>query len=113
MSVIPITFESAGNGSVRMEVFLRWCCAVGPARSRNAAGRAVLLDNLPVLCERLAEQNVRIERFDVDLQDQTTGGPGGGTDVGSGSWSRFSRHRAGVVLAANKNRLRLPPRRSP
>jgi flagellar hook-length control protein FliK len=34
----------------------------------------VLLDNLPALRERLAEQNVRIERFDVDVRGDASGG---------------------------------------
>jgi flagellar hook-length control protein FliK len=34
----------------------------------NSNARQVLLDNLPALRDRLADQNVRIERFDVDVR---------------------------------------------
>jgi flagellar hook-length control protein FliK len=35
----------------------------------------VLLDHLPALRDRLAEQNIRVERFDVDVrQEQQSGG---------------------------------------
>ena len=34
----------------------------------TAAARNVLLDNLPALRERLAEQDIRIEKFDVDVR---------------------------------------------
>ena len=39
--------------------------------------RSVLLENLPVLRDRLAEQGVRVEQFDVDLLDRQTGNPDG------------------------------------
>ena len=34
------------------------------------SARGALLENLPALRERLAEQGVKIERFDVDLADR-------------------------------------------
>lgn len=37
--------------------------------------RAALMENLPVLRERLAEQNLRIERFDVDLSQRDSQQP--------------------------------------
>ena len=37
--------------------------------------RQVLADSLPQLRERLAEQNIRVERFDVDLMQSGGGGP--------------------------------------
>ena len=36
--------------------------------------QAAILENLPALRERLADQGVRIERFDVDLMQRATGG---------------------------------------
>jgi flagellar hook-length control protein FliK len=35
--------------------------------TESAAARTVLLDNLPALRERLAEQEIRIEKFDVNV----------------------------------------------
>jgi flagellar hook-length control protein FliK len=39
----------------------------------NSNARQVLLDNLPALRDRLADQNVRIERFDVDVRRDSDG----------------------------------------
>jgi flagellar hook-length control protein FliK len=44
--------------------------------TETASARRVLLDHLPALRDRLAEQNIRIERFDVDVQ-RDGGGPQG------------------------------------
>jgi flagellar hook-length control protein FliK len=35
--------------------------------------RTILLENLPALRERLAEQGIKLERFDVDLPRQQSG----------------------------------------
>jgi flagellar hook-length control protein FliK len=42
--------------------------------TETPAARQVLLDHLPALRERLAEQNIRIERFDVDVRQENAGG---------------------------------------
>ena len=39
--------------------------------TETAAARHVLLENLPALRERLAGQEIRIERFDVDLRHES------------------------------------------
>ena len=38
--------------------------------TETAMARTILLDNLPQLRDRLAEQGVRIEHFDVDVSQQ-------------------------------------------
>jgi len=65
-------------GSVKMEVSLRDGALSARLEAETPAARAALLENLPALRERLAEQNVRIEKFDVELFDQATGGSGNG-----------------------------------
>jgi flagellar hook-length control protein FliK len=40
----------------------------------NAIARRVLLDHLPALRDRLAEQNIRVERFDVDVRQENSSG---------------------------------------
>jgi flagellar hook-length control protein FliK len=37
------------------------------------SARTLLLDNLPALRQRLADQNIKIERFDVDLRQDGHG----------------------------------------
>ena len=42
--------------------------------TESETARNLLVDNLPQLRERLDEQGIRIERFDVDLMNQSPGG---------------------------------------
>ncbi|MGC4003564.1 MAG: flagellar hook-length control protein FliK [Pirellulales bacterium] len=57
-------------GAVKLEVSLRDGTLIARMETETAAAKTVLLDNLPQLRERLAEQNVRIESFEVDVRDQ-------------------------------------------
>ncbi len=43
-------------------------------QTENATARRLLLDHLPMLRDRLAEQNIRVDRFDVDVRREGTGG---------------------------------------
>jgi flagellar hook-length control protein FliK len=90
-----------------MEVTLKDGALSARLEAETPAARAALLDNLPALRERLAEQNVRIDKFDVDLQDQTSGGPGNGptsdadTDRNPRSphWRGFRREQESAAIA--------------
>jgi flagellar hook-length control protein FliK len=67
-------------GSMRIELSLKQGVMTAKVETETAAARQTLLDNLPTLRVRLAEQNVRIERFDVDVRrdgngDQANRGP--------------------------------------
>ncbi len=54
-------------GALRLDVKVEGAAIVAHIEAETAAARSVLIENLPALRERLAEQGVRIERFDVDL----------------------------------------------
>jgi flagellar hook-length control protein FliK len=60
-------------GSLRLEVRVQSGVLTARLEADTPQARAVLVDNLPVLRERLAEQGVRIEQFDVDLRDRHGG----------------------------------------
>jgi flagellar hook-length control protein FliK len=60
-------------GSVRLEVTIRDGVLRAHLEAETTAARQALLENLPALRERLAEQDVKIERFDVDLRDNGSG----------------------------------------
>jgi flagellar hook-length control protein FliK len=62
-------------GSLRLEVKLQGGALSAHIEADTPQARSLLLDNLPLLRERLAEQNIRVERFDVDLTDRQPGGP--------------------------------------
>jgi len=58
-------------GSLRMEIVVRQGTVTAHVEAETTAARDVLLENLPALRERLAEQNIKLERFDVDLMRQS------------------------------------------
>jgi len=54
-------------GSLRIEITVQQGLLTAKLETENAAVRNILMDNLPALRERLAEQEIRIEKFDVDV----------------------------------------------
>jgi flagellar hook-length control protein FliK len=57
-------------GAVKLEVSLRDGAMFARMETETTTARNLLMDNLPQLKERLAEQNVRIETFEVEVRDQ-------------------------------------------
>jgi flagellar hook-length control protein FliK len=71
---LKLRLSPAELGSLKLEVSVQ----KGELRARIEAetptARSLLLDNLPALREKLAEQNINIKQFDVDLTDRQPGG---------------------------------------
>ncbi len=63
-------------GSLRLEVSVQNGAMTAHLQAETPAARNLLLDNLPALRDRLADQNIKVDRFDVDLMDRQ---PNGGT----------------------------------
>jgi len=61
-------------GSLRLELTVRNGLMTARLETETNAARSLLLDNLPALRERLAEHDVRIQRFDVELGNRSPGG---------------------------------------
>jgi flagellar hook-length control protein FliK len=61
-------------GSLRVEVTVRAGAMTARLEAETAAAKSLLLESLPALRDRLGEQNIRVERFDVDLADRSAGG---------------------------------------
>src|SRR5205085_8604923 len=61
-------------GSLRLDVKIQDGALVAHLQTETDAARTAILDNLPALRDRLADQGVRIERFDVDLMQHQGGG---------------------------------------
>jgi flagellar hook-length control protein FliK len=57
-------------GSLRLELAVRDGAVSARMEVENSAARTLLLDSLPQLRERLAAQEIKIERFEVDLMNQ-------------------------------------------
>lgn len=61
-------------GSLRLDVSVRQGVLTAHVEAETPQARMLLLDNLPALRDRLQEQNIKLERFDVDLMNQSLGG---------------------------------------
>jgi flagellar hook-length control protein FliK len=61
-------------GAMRIELTVKDGVMSAALETENAAARRVLLEHLPALRERLAEQNIRVERFDVDVRRENGNG---------------------------------------
>lgn len=57
-------------GSLRIEIVVKQGVLTAQLETETAAAKIILLDNLPALRERLAEQDIRIEKFDVNVRDE-------------------------------------------
>ncbi len=55
-------------GSLRISITVHEGVVSAKVEAETTAARNILLDNLPALRERLAEQDIRIEKFDVDVR---------------------------------------------
>ena len=62
-------------GSLRLEVKIDGNVMVARIEAETQTARTLLIDNLPVLRERLAEQEIRLEQFDIDLLDRQSANP--------------------------------------
>ena len=62
-------------GSLKLDISVKNGAMTAHVEADTAAAREMLLQNLPVLRDRLSQQNIKIESFNVDLAD----GGGGGT----------------------------------
>ena len=67
-------------GAMKLEITVQGGTMTAHVETETSAARNMLLDNLPALRQRLADQNIKIGEFNVDLKDQS----GGGTASGSG-----------------------------
>jgi flagellar hook-length control protein FliK len=61
-------------GSMRLELSMKDGVMTAAVETETSGARQILLDHLPALRDRLAEQNIRIERFDVDVRQENSGG---------------------------------------
>ena len=59
---------------MRIELSVKDGVMSASLQTENANARRLLLDHLPALRDRLAEQNIRVDRFDVDVRREDTSG---------------------------------------
>ncbi|MCU0958803.1 MAG: flagellar hook-length control protein FliK [Pirellulaceae bacterium] len=87
--VLRLRLRPPELGSLRLEVALEPGKLTARIETETPQARAILLDNLPQLRARLAEQGMVVERFDVDVSardaDQPSSGPRDWDPPGSSS----------------------------
>mgnify|MGYP000352192521 CR=1 FL=1 len=97
-------------GTLRVEIAVRDGALSARLQAENHTVRNLLLDNLPALRERLAQQDIRIDRFQVDIFDQSQTSnwqqPAGQSD-----WQQPGRYRAQLgepMTPSGTQSVRLP-----
>jgi flagellar hook-length control protein FliK len=58
-------------GALRVEISIERGALTARIEAETPQARAMLLDNLPALRERLAEQEIRVAQFDIELMDHS------------------------------------------
>jgi len=61
-------------GSLRVEIQVERGVMTARMEAESNAARNLILDNLPMLRDRLAQQDIKVQQFSVDLMDQSSGG---------------------------------------
>jgi flagellar hook-length control protein FliK len=61
-------------GSLHIEIHVAKGEMTARVQAESPAARNILLDNLPALRDRLAQHDIKVQRFDVDLMDRSNGG---------------------------------------
>lgn len=72
---ITLRLSPAELGSLRLELTVKDGAMTATVETDSDTARRALLEHLPTLRERLAEQNIRIERFDVDIRREGENAP--------------------------------------
>jgi len=100
--VLQIRLSPPELGSLRIELTIQDGVMSAALETETVLTKRVLLEHLPVLRERLAEQNVRIERFDVDVRDENYRGQ----PDGHGRYHQQERH---ANQSATRSHIGHPP----
>jgi flagellar hook-length control protein FliK len=87
-------------GSMRLEISIHNGAITARAETETTAARNLLLDNLPMLRERLAQQDIKVQQFDVDVMDPSAGGMSDQASYSSGFFSGQSNSRGSQAVAA-------------
>jgi flagellar hook-length control protein FliK len=89
-------------GSMKLELNVRDGLMTAHVQAETETARNLLLDHLPQLRERLADHNIKIDHFDVELMNQSKSGTpqnfAGGRDA-SGTYVQQSSRRVPNAVA--------------
>jgi flagellar hook-length control protein FliK len=90
-------------GALRIQLTVKDGVMSAALETDNSNARKVLLDHLPALRDRLAEQNIRIERFDVDVRQENNGGQANPHESNQHQYQQ-QREQAGPRAARSQQR---------
>jgi len=114
--IIRIRLHPPELGSLRLEINVRNGAMTARLEAETASARNMLLDNLPALRDRLAQQDIRVERFDVDLADRQPGGspegPGNqppSQDLPEGQGTQAGRDEEAEAKSPSEPSATIPP----
>lgn len=82
-------------GSLQVRISIQDGAMTARLEADNAAARTLLIDNLPALRDRLAQQDIRIEKFEVDVRRDGAGGSQQQAFEDSGTRSRQAQNTPG------------------
>ncbi|HEX4412525.1 MAG TPA: flagellar hook-length control protein FliK [Lacipirellulaceae bacterium] len=72
--VVNLRLNPAELGSLKIQLTVKDGVMSAAVEADNSNARRMLLDHLPALRDRLADQNIRVDRFDVDVKQENSGG---------------------------------------
>lgn len=84
-------------GAMRLELSMNQGALTATIETDNSNAKQLLLDNLPALRDRLADQNIKIERFDVDVRRDPSGNQ---QNYAPQDRDRQQRHNSSTALEA-------------
>ncbi len=84
-------------GAMQLEVSIKAGVLTATIETETSAAQTILLDNLPQLRERLAEQGMQIEKFDVNVADRQSQGMPGSPQEQRDERERSARQQAALV----------------
>lgn len=72
--IVNLRLSPSELGSLKIQLTVKDGVMSASVEADNSNARRMLLDHLPALRDRLADQNIRVDRFDVDVKQENTGG---------------------------------------
>lgn len=111
---LRLRLSPAELGSLRLDVTVKEGVLSARIEAETEHARQVLTDNLPQLRERLGEQGIKIERFDIDLMNQSGGelARDAGQQANDGQRGSAGQRRIETALARDSAAAAVAPERA-
>lgn len=104
---VQVRLSPSELGSLRIELTMHNGALTARVEAETSHARTALLDNLPALRERLAQQDIRIEKFDVDVGRGGGGWSGGASDRSADQPSNRETSRSSSTPKPRSSEIRV------